>query len=41
MYESNSFDYTTVNVSRLNYIDNLYKNNIKKLMATCSAILKV
>jgi hypothetical protein len=30
MYESNYFDYTTVNVSRLNYIEKLYKNNIKK-----------
>ena len=31
----------TVNVSRLNYIDTLYKNNIKKLMVTCLAILQV
>jgi len=30
MYESNSFYYTTVNVSMLNYIENVYKNNIKK-----------
>jgi len=30
MYESSSFDYTTVNVSRLNYIENIYKNNTKK-----------
>jgi len=41
MYESSSFDYTTANVSRLNYIENIYKNNIKKLMVTCLAILQV